>query len=389
MKNWYLRIIVLYCVSAGLVFGAASPITVTKTQQTFLITNVNSIRSQALQPLALGTGTSGTALSIASATNAASFTATVAPQVTVTNATAGQNAQVTLTNNQSGQFSFLRMSNSGGTAASYDMAVAGSAAGTNPGGFYIYDSVAGIIALAVAPTTAAVSLASTTASTNTTSGALKVAGGAGFGGSVFAGGNITTTGNFIQTGTNLKLMADNTDPASVAYMRSGGPDLVIASQGNAINLGSTSAGTFTSYLRVAGNSVGVKQTTTIFSVDGTTASTSTATGAVTVAGGVGVAGTTATAGLILGVTTDADGHTMAVSETTVVYTGTGGHTFTFLAASTNSGRVWFVKNRGSGSVTCDATALGNFFTTSSVATVTLNTGDAMMFQSDGTTWNVQ
>jgi hypothetical protein len=125
----------------------------------------------------------------------------------------------------------------------------------------------------------------------------------------------------------------------------------------------------------------------------TAGSTSTAVmavrGQITTTGNITNSATTSTAGLVATATALSGSHTMAVTETTTVYTGTGGHTFTFLAASTNSGRIWIVKNRGSAALTCDATGLGQFFTTTAVNTVTLNVGDAIMFQSDGTTWNVQ
>lgn len=65
----------LVFLSLGVAIAQAQLINVQKTSSTFLVTNVNSITSAATQDFLLGTGTAGTALTITSATGAATFSA--------------------------------------------------------------------------------------------------------------------------------------------------------------------------------------------------------------------------------------------------------------------------------------------------------------------------
>ena len=70
----------------------------------------------------------------------------------------------------------------------------------------------------------------------------------------------------------------------------------------------------------------------------------------------------------------------------VGYTGTGGHTFTLIDASTNAGVEFVIKNRGSGNLIIDATAYGGLWGTTGVNTRTLIVGEAIHLISDGTNW---
>jgi len=63
-------------------------------------------------------------------------------------------------------------------------------------------------------------------------------------------------------------------------------------------------------------------------------------------------------------------------------------TVTLPSAAANEGRKYFIKNKNTGIVTLDATGAGNLFTDSSLASITLLTGDGYWVVSDGQIWSV-
>lgn len=72
----------------------------------------------------------------------------------------------------------------------------------------------------------------------------------------------------------------------------------------------------------------------------------------------------------------------------VRYAGSGGHTVTMIDAGSNAGRQIIVKNSGSGSLTMDATGLGQFFNTALTDTLTLMIGDSITVIAAGGAWQV-
>lgn len=80
--------------------------------------------------------------------------------------------------------------------------------------------------------------------------------------------------------------------------------------------------------------------------------------------------------------------TISATDRNVIYTGSGGHTETLLAASANSGLRFTLKNKGSGAWTISAAGLGQLWTTAAVNTVILAVGDSIELLSDGSSWLV-
>lgn len=85
---------------------------------------------------------------------------------------------------------------------------------------------------------------------------------------------------------------------------------------------------------------------------------------------------------------EAASYTLQTTDFLVFYTGAGGATFTLIAASTNTGAEFIIKNRGTGDLTVSAAGVGGFFTTSVVNTITLVAGESIHIISDGTVWDV-
>ena len=85
----------------------------------------------------------------------------------------------------------------------------------------------------------------------------------------------------------------------------------------------------------------------------------------------------------------ADSYALTTSDYVVLFSGTAtGRTFTLIAASANTGRVFIIKNRGTQTITIDATGLGQLWTTSATNTMSLIVGEAVTLVSDGTFWIV-
>lgn len=94
-------------------------------------------------------------------------------------------------------------------------------------------------------------------------------------------------------------------------------------------------------------------------------------------------------GRVVKVNTDADDRTVSIGEHSLVYTGTGGHTFTLpTIASAATGQMYYIKNRGSGNLSVASGTGSQIYTSSAQASITLAAGDAVTLISDGTYFNV-
>jgi len=78
--------------------------------------------------------------------------------------------------------------------------------------------------------------------------------------------------------------------------------------------------------------------------------------------------------------TDADNYTQAVGDTTLEYTGTGGHTFTLHTAVGYKNNKTVIKNNGSGNLTVDANSTE---TIDGSLTIVIAAGDSRTLVSDG------
>jgi hypothetical protein len=70
----------------------------------------------------------------------------------------------------------------------------------------------------------------------------------------------------------------------------------------------------------------------------------------------------------------------------VGYTGGGSQAFTLPAASSHTGRLYIIKNRGAGTLTVQVTGGGELWTDENVATRDLLVGECLTVISDGTYW---
>jgi hypothetical protein len=230
------------------------------------LTSINSITSAAASNLTLGTGTFGTALTFASATGAATFSA----PVSVFGST-GTEVNFALNQSGVGQWSFRNIATSG----DFRLSVGGN------------DWLSLVRTTGAATFTNTLSVSATTASTSTTTGALIVSGGAGFAGNIHAGGTGNFSGAITATGAGtiggIFYGAGQTNNISIGTSGSNQP--FIQAYNNAFNAGQT-LGLNTS----AGGAVSIGNSATITTVNGTTASTSTTTGSLVNAGGFGNAG---------------------------------------------------------------------------------------------------
>ncbi len=109
--------------------------------------------------------------------------------------------------------------------------------------------------------------------------------------------------------------------------------------------------------------------------------------------GVGIAAPTSTlhnggsTGLINNVS--AAGTLTLGAKTIYVFSGTT-TTWSLPAISGTTDRTYFIKNRGSGAITLDVTGGATvIYTTSAVASFTINAGEAYIISNDGTYWNIQ
>lgn len=72
-----------------------------------------------------------------------------------------------------------------------------------------------------------------------------------------------------------------------------------------------------------------------------------------------------------------------------IYTGSGGNTFTLPSLSGNPGKTYFIKNAGSGNLTLSRGGSDNLWDTSSVTTITIAAGGAVIVSAGTSFWYVQ
>ncbi len=157
-------------------------------------------------------------------------------------------------------------------------------------------------------------LAGTTAATNTTTGALQVRGGAGIGGDVYLGqilnvaGNTTLQGDLAVNGGDI-----TSSQTTFNLLNSGVTTLNLAGAGTAVTIGTTT---------------GFTNIRNLFTLTNTTNATSTITGALRVAGGAGIGRDLYVGGLIYG--TLAGGSSASSSTLVVSTSGSTVHFLTFV-----------------------------------------------------------
>jgi hypothetical protein len=97
---------------------------------------------------------------------------------------------------------------------------------------------------------------------------------------------------------------------------------------------------------------------------------------------------TSSGAIAKGTTTWTGARTLQSTDHDLIYTGTGGDTLTLVAASSNVGREVEVFNDGSGSLTVDATGLGQIRTGGAAAanTVTVAAGTGLRFKAGNGKW---
>lgn len=72
-----------------------------------------------------------------------------------------------------------------------------------------------------------------------------------------------------------------------------------------------------------------------------------------------------------------------------IYTGTGGNTFTLPSLATHPGKTYFIKNGGSGNLTLSRSGSDNLWDTSSVTTITISAGGAVIVSAGSSFWYIQ
>jgi hypothetical protein len=200
-------------------------------------------------------------------------------------------------------------------------------------------------------------IVSTTAASSISTGALTVAGGLGVAGNIYGGGLASFTGTVYSPTFNL---SKTVNPA--ISMLEGGfqRTLVWLSSGDFYISSFDSAGTLIDdAFKITNTTGGLITSRRPVNILSSTASTSSITGALIVTGGVGVGGAVNVAGNVsfaAGQKVDrvasAISYSILTTDYYVVYTGTGGHSFTLpTAAGAGAGAVFIIKHNGSGVLT--------------------------------------
>lgn len=73
----------------------------------------------------------------------------------------------------------------------------------------------------------------------------------------------------------------------------------------------------------------------------------------------------------------------------VVYTGAGGNTFTLPALATHPGKTYFIKNAGGGNLTLARSGSDNIYDVSSVTSITISAGNAVIVSAGSSFWYAQ
>ena len=211
-------------------------------------------------------------------------------------------------------------------------------------------SSAGVVAASTTGTTTTFVISNATASTGTNSGALQVVGGVGIGGNVYVGGTVTATNYYVASGSlvfsgnisapawttsgirHVSIPATLTDTSSTgtvanAYSNNFGGNTIAAS--NTVTY--TNYATMFVNAPVAGTNVTITNSYSIITAGGvlvnsTVSSTSTATGALQVRGGVGIGGNLNVGGTVTATSIYVNGYAVSTStgggSLSVQYIGT-------------------------------------------------------------------
>lgn len=109
-------------------------------------------------------------------------------------------------------------------------------------------------------------------------------------------------------------------------------------------------------------------------------------GAIVLGTGDTISTTGAFQGLRLRVNNQAGAYSVTATDCVVNYTGGGSQAFTLPAAASHTGRLYVLKNRGSGTLTVNVTSSGQLWTDSIVTSRDLLVGECLTVISDGTYW---
>lgn len=109
-------------------------------------------------------------------------------------------------------------------------------------------------------------------------------------------------------------------------------------------------------------------------------------GVITLGLGNTVTTTAAFQGLRYRVNNQAGAYTILSDDLYIGYTGGGSQAFTLPAAASHTGRLYILKNRGSGTLTVNVTSSGQLWTNAAVASRDLLVGECLTVISDGTYW---
>jgi hypothetical protein len=295
----------------GVTTSTGSGANVLSTSPTLTTPISASLTSPAASNLTLGTGSFGTALTFASATGAATFAARIgingAPANFAGVNLSGIMPNAALDTNGIGYFSngTFPVSFTAGAHAFYALPASTASAYTltNMSGFYAAaptkgagSTITNLYGVYVEALTAGtnnwafrsvgaglVQIGDTTASTSTTTGSLVNAGGFGNAGAAFIGGNLTALGGSVvmsgASGSNV-LTIDNNTSTTRLTTSFGGSSLAIR-----VNAAGSDQFSLTGTALTLG-------TATPLTINNTTASTSTTSGALVVAGGIGAGNST-------------------------------------------------------------------------------------------------
>jgi hypothetical protein len=188
-------------------------------------------------------------------------------------------------------------------------------------------------------------LSGTTNATSTASGALQVPGGVGIGGNLYVGGIIYGLANVVGTITTATNLVGST-PGSIPYQSAAGATSYVS-------------GTIGTVLVSQGSGAPVFQNT--LTLAGTTAATSTNTGALQVAGGVGIGGS-----LVVGGTVTATTFAGALTGTATTATNIAGGTAGVLPYQVSPGTTGFIGTGTVGSLLRMGTNTATFVSSSTV-----------------------
>jgi hypothetical protein len=101
-------------------------------------------------------------------------------------------------------------------------------------------------------------------------------------------------------------------------------------------------------------------------------------------------GVNMTGGISLGSMSELSGdQTLTGSKAWYAYTGSGGNTWTLPLLTNNQGRVYFIKNAGSGSVTISRASSDQIYDTSAVSTISIAAGAAVILYGGPSYWYKQ